>query len=179
MAGNTVTIQQDSGSGPLITGIWAGSATVGPFALVLGANFVFGKTQVSLNGINLPLVQVLDPQSLIIIPPSGTANGPLCVTTPNGEYCYPTFGSACSQLCVTGFWPNAGKVGSFVIVFGELFPAAQIMVSIDGIPAPLVQPLNNELLSFIVPSTAFTGAITLSIPTGVSATSLTEFTVIP
>ncbi len=179
VAGHTVTIQQDSTSGPLITGVWAGSATPGPFAFVLGANFVFGETQVRLNGVNVPLVQVQDPRMLIIVPPSGTTSGPLCVTTPNGEYCYPAFGVPCSQLCVTGFLPNAGKVGSFVIVFGELFPATQIMVSIDGIPAPLLQPLNNELLSFIVPPAAFSGAITLTTSTGARATSLTEFTVIP
>src|SRR3990172_5860198 len=72
---------------PAVNGFWPGDGPPGMFVFVFGVNFdaAPGATKVSANGINAALVQVVDPNLLIFMLPSGDTAGPITVTTALGS----------------------------------------------------------------------------------------------
>ncbi len=148
---------------PTISGFWPSSGAAGKFIWVYGTNFVPNATQVTVNGINAPLVQVIDAGRLIFIVPGGNVNGPIRVSTSNGGTATSgtSFGASLTGLNVTGFWPAEGAVGTFVNVFGSGFVPGATSVWVNGVNgavnAPTVQVVDQNMLIFMVPNGATTG----------------------
>ncbi len=79
---------------------------------------------------------------------------------------------------VTGFWPDAGAPGTFVFVVGANFKAGATQVQVNGVPAPLAQGLDKDLLIFILPEGNTMGTITVTTAQG-SAGSGSSFGIPP
>lgn len=71
--------------GVQVTGLSPAQGKVNDFVFVFGAGFVTGATQVRLNSISAPLVQVLSPNLLLFMAPPGATTGPVSVTTWQGS----------------------------------------------------------------------------------------------
>lgn len=166
---------------PTLTGFWPGFVEPGSVVFVFGSNFIPRATQVAVNGVDAPLMQVLNDTLLIFVLPSGTTAGPITVTTAAGSATSSAdFGIPLSGLQLTGIWPGQAKIGSFVFVFGSGFdPAAgKTEVSINGLACPIVQVLDPALLIFLLPSGAISGPVTVNV-NGQTATSNTALTILP
>jgi hypothetical protein len=75
---------------------------------------------------------------------------------------------------VTGFWPGAGSVNTFVFVFGSNFVPLQTSVKVNNVSAPIVQGIDSTLLGFLLPAGDTAGPITVTTPQG-SAVSGSSF----
>ena len=91
---------------PTITGFWPGSVEPGSMVFVFGSNFIPRATQVAVNGVNAPIMQVLSDTLLMFMLPSGVTTGPITVTTAAGSATSSAdFGVPLTGLQVTGIWP--------------------------------------------------------------------------
>ena len=72
-------------TGLAVTGLWPAQGSTGSIVFVFGHNFVSMQTQVSLNGVGAPIVQVIDGGLLFFMVPAGAATGPITVTTPTAS----------------------------------------------------------------------------------------------
>ena len=168
---------------PFVNGFWPGDAAPNSFVFVFGKGFVPNLTEVSVNGIQAPIVQVVDSTLLFFQLPPGNTAGLINVRTPVGQAASLTsFGVPLTGLTITGTWPGAIKAGGVVFVFGQgfsLIPGANI-VDVNGIPAPLVQPLDSSLLFFFVPSgiTPGSGFVHVTV-NGQTVTSPGALTILP
>lgn len=154
---------------PAVNGFWPGEGPPGTFVFVFGGNFDLtpGATKVSANGVNAALVQVVDPNLLIFMLPSGNTTGPIRVTTALGSANSATNFGTSTALGITGIWQPEGPPGSIVFVFGAGFVPGQTQVALNGQNAPLMQVVAPGLLLFVVPPDATTGTITVNTPSGV------------
>ncbi len=80
---------------------------------------------------------------------------------------------------VAAFSPGSGPVGTAVTILGSGFSStlSQDVVQFNGITAT-VTAASNTLLTAIVPASAATGAITVSVSGGTPATSSSSFTIV-
>ena len=85
--GNAVSAVDFGASTPglNVTGVWPEKGGVGDFIFVFGNDYIAGNTQISLNGVNVPIMQVMDETLLIFIVQPGATSGPISVTTPAGS----------------------------------------------------------------------------------------------
>lgn len=81
-----------------INGLWPSEGRVGNFVFVFGSGFIPLKTQVKINAISAPLVQVMDAGLLIFQIPAGASSGLVSVTTTGG-----TASSATTLLVLPSF----------------------------------------------------------------------------
>ena len=193
-AGNTiydVTISTPSGpvirgmlsKPPSINGFWPGDGVPDSIVFVFGKGFVPNLTEVSVNGVQALIIQVIDDTLLFFQLPPGNTAGLIKVVTPVGQAMSSTsFGVPLTGLTITGTWPGAIKAGGVVFVFGQDFsltPGANI-VDVNGIPAPIVQPLESSLLFFFVPSgvTPGSGFVHVGV-NGQTATSPAPLIILP
>ena len=70
-----------------------------------------------------------------------------------------TMSSPDTDLGISGFYPEQAPVGSLVYVLGSGFAAGETKVKVNGRPAPLAFVLNQNLLVFVMPTKATSGAI--------------------
>jgi hypothetical protein len=168
---------------PRITGLWPGDAPLGETLSL----FVFGDyldpapgaTQVSVNGIAQPLVQVVSPEMLIVrLTVAAGMDGPVTVSTANGSADSPVdFGTPGTGLSINGIWPASAAVGDFVFVFGSGYVQG-MSVELGSTPVPLVQVVSDEMFIFIVPAGATAGAVTVT-TAGDSVTSAEQLLIVP
>lgn len=155
-----------SGFTPTVRNPNTGSST---FVYVFGSKFVAGKTQVTINGLTVPLVQILSDSLLVfVLPTTGNVNGFIKVYTPGGFATSSTeFGKEITQLTITGVSPSQARPGQIVFVFGARFvkePLGSTRLSLNGQQVFALQIIDSSLLAFLVPSTAKTGIITVTTP---------------
>lgn len=147
---------------PRVSGIWPASAAVGDTVslFVFGDYFEPGGTQVSVNGVALPLVQVVSAEMLIaravII---ADMFGPVSVATANGTAQGAGFGASLDGLQVSGTWPGTTTVEGRVFVFGSGFTSGTLQVRVGTTLVPLVHVLNDNLLIFVVPPEAVSAPV--------------------
>lgn len=67
-----------------------GETSAGRFVFVFGSGFQVNQTQVSVNGVTAPLVQVLSDTLVVFMVPDGASSGAVTVTTPDGSATGPT-----------------------------------------------------------------------------------------
>ena len=152
---------------PRLSGLWPASAQVGETIslFVFGDYFhMEGGTQVAVNGIGLPLVQVVSPE-MLIARTLVTADmlGPVSVTTVNGSAQGAVFGVNMEGLQVSGTWPASASVGDRVFVFGNSFSAGPLEVRIGTTLAPLVHVVNDNLLILVVPAGSLTAPLYITL----------------
>jgi len=169
----------DACAPPVINGIWSDSTAPGTAVFVFGAYFDMTASQVSVNGINAPMVQVISPDMLIFLLPEGNVFGPVAVTTSHGTGTSSTnFGDSPGGLNITGIWPAEVSVGDFVFVFGSAFNDVATQVSVNGLIIPLVQQVSDSMLVFQVPAGISSGPVQVTTSTA-SVTSSSRLTVLP
>jgi alpha-tubulin suppressor-like RCC1 family protein len=162
---------------PIINGFWPGNVEAGQMVLVFGEGFVPLRSQVAVNGIASPFVQVVDPGFLFFMLPAGNTSGPITVTTPNGSATSTTnFGAPLTGVQITGLWPSVASPNQLVLLFGSGFAANATTVKVNGVDAPIRQVLYPDMMFFIVPPTATTGFVTVTTATG-SGTSPSLLTI--
>jgi hypothetical protein len=152
---------------PSISGFWQSTASYGNLVFVFGDAFVDGETQVAVNGVPVPLVEVLNNNLLIFMLPAGDTNGPITVSTAAGSSTSATDYEAIpsTDLSINGFWPAHASPGDTVFVFGAGFDTVpgSTEVRLDGgAPVPLVHVADEKMLLFRVPTDATTGPITVT-----------------
>jgi len=152
---------------PRINGFWSSSTEVNSSVFVFGDYFDTSNTQVSINGITAPLVQVVSKNMLIFILPEGNTNGIIEVTTTKGSASsINSFGSTTPGLSISGVWPGQVSVGEFVFVFGSEYDPASTQVKLNSNLISLVQVVSSDMLIFIVPANASTGLIEITTTAG-------------
>ena len=164
---------------PTVSGFWSDNTDPGVFVFVFGSNFEYGATQVSIDGVVAPLVQVVTTDMLIFQLPAGVNSGIITVTTPHGsDQSSTSFGNSSGGLEISGVWPGAGAhPGDFVFVFGSGF-SSPIIVDIGSINAPLVQVVSDGMVIFIMPDDAVTDLILITTG-GTTVSTPTVYTVLP
>lgn len=159
---------------PRLSGIWPASAAVGDTVslFVFGDYFAPGGTLVAVNGIALPLVQVVSAEMLIAraVVTEGMF-GPVSVTTANGSAQGADFGVALEGLQVSGTWPGTTTVEGRVFVFGSGFTSGALQVRVGTTLAPLVHVLNDNLLIFVVPPGAVSAPVYITTATEAASSS--------
>ena len=166
---------------PKISGIWPGKGPANSIVFVFGSNFMSLGTQVTVNDLSAPIVQVIDPTLLFFMVPSGDTTGPVAASTVNGSGTSSmNFGVLPTGLSITGMWPSATKVGTFVFIFGSGYQPLTTKVQVNGVSAPIVQVLDPNMLIFMVPSGASSGKITVTTSSpAASFTSAEDLVVLP
>jgi hypothetical protein len=168
---------------PRVTGIWPADAAEGEIIslFVFGDYFdtAPGATQVSVNGIVQPMVQVVSPGMLVVrMTVTAISKGPVTAVTANGAAVSVTdFGTPAGGLTINGIWPASAAAGGFVFVFGSGYGQG-MTVSLGGTPVPLVQAVSGEMSIFVVPAGATTGAITITTLSD-SVTSSDQLVIVP
>ena len=74
---------------------------------------------------------------------------------------------------ISGFWPGSTPP-QIIFVFGTHFMPNKTQVSVGGVPATVIQVLDETLLFFVAPSPTASGLITVTTPSG-TATSSSPF----
>jgi len=160
---------------PRINGFWSISTEVNSSVFVFGDHFDTSNTQININGISAPLVQVISKNMLIFILPEGDTNGTIEVTTTKGSVSsIESFGSITPSLSISGIWPGQASTGDFVFVFGSEFEPTSTQTKLNSNLMNLVQIVNSNMLIFMVPANATTGSIEITTTAGTvtSANSL-------
>jgi hypothetical protein len=166
---------------PKITGFWPGKAPVGSIVFVFGSDFVPMGTQMSVNSVNAPIVQSIDPTLLFFMLPAGDTTGPITAKTANGSASSSTnFGVLSSGLTISGMWPGTTKVGALVFVFGSGYQPLATKVQVNGMSAPIVQVVDPNMLVFMLPPGASSGKVTVTTSSpAASITSAEDLVVLP
>lgn len=167
---------------PSVSGFWPNAGVLDSTVFVFGKGFVQNLTEVSVNGIPAPIIQVLDDTLLFFLLPSGNTAGLINVKTPLGQAASSTaFGVPSSGLTISGLWPGEAKEGSFVFVFGQNFSKLQgeNKISVNGLSAPVVQPLDSTLLLFMAPPGATTGPVCITLSGNPVACSSANLVMLP
>lgn len=171
----TISTQDPDGDGllgycgsPTISGLWSSGTGVNTPIFVFGSNFKPNpNTQITVNGINAPLVQIMSPEVLIFLLPAGNTIGPVQITTPAGTATSPVnFGSGTGGLSVDGLWPSIASAGDLVFVFGFAFEPASTTVSLNSQLIMTTQIVNDQLAIFLVPTGATSGPVTVTTSAG-------------
>lgn len=70
---------------PVISGFWPGTGPPGARVFIFGDHFIPMETQVSVNSVTAPLLQVVDSTLAIFVLPESASGGPVTVTTSLGS----------------------------------------------------------------------------------------------
>ncbi len=156
---------------PTLTAFWPGNSSDGSIIFLFGSGFIPFQTQVSFNDVPTPAIQWLAGDLVLALLPPGVTSGTVRLTTPYGSVTAAVpFGTITSGLSISGIWPAQGAANSIVFVFGSGFTAGS-QVSVNSVAAPAVQVMNSNLLLFLLPPTASSGAIKVVTPGGAVTSS--------
>lgn len=174
----------DKSTFPVISGFSPAVDNNGPveptFIFVFGENFIPFETDVSINGIHQPIVQIYSDTMLIIFLPPGDVAGPIEVFTPGGSARSATnFGVAPTGLTISGFTPHSGVATNFVFMFGSGYTSgtSQARFFVNNEEIYFGQAIDDNLLIFMIQEYNTTGPITITTSEG-SVTTTEDFLVI-
>lgn len=153
--------------GPSISGFWPSTNTNNGRVLVFGSGFIPNGTSVSVGGQPALLVQVMAPDMLVFVLPSGVTSGAITLVTDIGSVTSTRNfgdGNGGSELAIHGVW-GPGCLGTAntdaVFVFGSGFVNNKTTVAVGGTPFPLVQVVDPTLMIFFPTNTA-SGYVTVA-----------------
>jgi hypothetical protein len=154
---------------PTFSGVSPGSGAPGTTVTVYGAHFT-GATAVTVNGATAQFSVVSDSQLTLTVP-SGATSGPIGVTTPSGSATSSsTFTvNVTAAPTVSGFSPASAAVGATVTIAGAHFTGAT-SVKFNGVTASFVVNSDSQITA-TVPSTATSGAVTVTTAAGTATSS--------
>ncbi len=152
---------------PRITSFSPSNAPTGGIVTIQGTNFL-GASAVAFNGTPAPDFWVTNNNTIGVQVPPDAITGSIYVTTPHsttnsGARWF--FGSP----IITGFNPTHGLPGTNVIILGTNF-AGVSAVSFNGSPAAFFFATNGALTA-TVPANASTGPVSLTTPSGTTASA--------
>jgi hypothetical protein len=130
-----------------------------------GKTFV-GVSSVKFNGVVATSVSVLSATSLRATVPAGATSGPVSVTNAGGPATGPTF---TIDPKITGLAPSSAVAGATVTISGSGLAGATD-VSFNGVTASIVLNTATQVKA-LVPSTATTGTISVTTPSGTTAST--------
>lgn len=160
---------------PSVTGFSPQTGAVGTTVTVNGSNLT-GATVVQFANTAATFSPASSTQLTAVVP-TGANTGKVSVVTPNGTGISPasfTVTSTAPAPTISGFAPTSAQTGATIIVSGTDLTGTT-GVAFNG-SAATFSVLSNTQISATVPSSATTGRITATTPTG-TATSGTNFTV--
>lgn len=162
---------------PTITGFTPTSGAPGTVIIVTGTNLT-GATSVSIGGA-LATYTVNRDGTVSVTVPANAASGVISITTPGGtaNSGRTTFTVLPLPPTITGFTPTMASPGMTVTITGTNLTGATA-VTVGGVPAASFTIVSPTIITFVVPSNAASGAITVTTPGG-RATSGGNFTVRP
>ncbi len=169
---------------PSLTGFAPRSGGSGTMVFVSGRGFdaTPGASLVSIGGVPVPLVKVMDATLLFFVVPPGNPIGPITVTTAGGRGASTTaFGVTPLGLSITGIWPASAASGQSAFVFGSGYAegTGHTTVTLNGIEAPAVHVLGPSLLVFQVPEGVGSGPLTVATAATPGASAAAWVTVAP
>ena len=142
---------------------------------LFGEGFLAGTTQVSVGGTTLAATDVLvcGPTRLTFLGPAPSANAALLsrngVDTATSPIAYcPSTPPACPGLRALTFSPIGGERGTKVYVFGcgfgnQTAPLPAVRIGAVTVAAANVERITDKILSFIVPPTAVSASIFVTV----------------
>ena len=160
---------------PIIYGFSPTNGNTGTNVVVAGANFTAINLKVFFNGVQASSVSSVGFGSLTATVPSGTATGPISVTTVDGGFTNASLFYL--PPVVTSFTPTNSTMGTTVKITGNNFTGATA-VSFNGTSASSFVVSNTTTIGAVVPSAFATGPISVTGPAG-TATSTASFYGLP
>jgi len=164
---------------PTILTLTPSSGAAGTKVTLHGSYFT-GATAVQYNGTNLPSFTVVSAYYITVIVPggavSGGSSGPITVITPGGSVVIPTNFTLDPAPTIRTFSPASGPIGQSVSITGANFTGATA-VKFNGTKATFQVASDSSIIATVSSGTT-SGKITL-ITSGGTATSATNFTIIP
>ncbi|MBD1210483.1 MAG: IPT/TIG domain-containing protein [Ignavibacteria bacterium] len=162
---------------PSITGFSPTSGAPGAVITVTGMNLA-GATSVSIGGV-LANYTVNRDGTVSITIPANAPSGIISITTPGGTA---TSGRATLTVLpppptIASFSPTTASLGATITITGTDLSGASL-VTIGGVPAASFTVISPTTITFVVPSRAGNGAITVTTPGG-QATSRSVLIVNP
>lgn len=166
-------------SPPAITSFSPTSGTAGTQVALRGSGFT-GTTAVAFNGTSATSFFVASDTQVTAFVPNGATSGPITVTNPVGTGTSSmnftvTSGSAPT---ITSFSPTSGPVGDTITINGSNFTGFTA-IAFNGTNAIHYKFISDSQLQADVPLGATSGPITVVTNTNGTATSATNFTVLP
>jgi hypothetical protein len=158
----------------VITGFNPSAGRSGTNVAITGTNFI-GVTSVLFNGLTASFTTNSNNQITATVP-GGVTTGVITITAPGG-------GSVSASNFVvlptiTSFSPSVGAAGTNVVINGANLNVGTPVVKFNGATSTSVSGVTANQLTATVPSSATSGAITVTTTDG-TATSLTLFYLAP
>jgi YD repeat-containing protein len=166
--------------GPVITSVAPNAGAVGSSIVIAGSNFgpSQGSTSVTFNGTAATSISSWSSTSITAIVPAGATTGNLLVTVGGSASNAVTF-TITGIPSITSVTPNAGAVGSSVVIAGSSFGSSQGngSVTFNGTTATVISWNTNQITT-TVPAAATTGNLIVTAAGGVQSNSV-NFSVLP
>ncbi|MEK7817154.1 MAG: IPT/TIG domain-containing protein, partial [Actinomycetota bacterium] len=176
---------------PSLIGFWPSTGVTYTGVFLFGKNFQMAPGTVPLyptvkfnNGTLLaPITQTVAPDLQFVLQPAGVTQGKITVDTAIGSAITSTDYNAPVQpgVKINGIWPAEVKVLTIVFVFGQNFSTVPGVnkITVNGLAAPIVQPLDTSLVLFLVPTGATSGPVCVTVPGYTVQCSATNLTILP
>ncbi len=169
-AGFTATSVTAFTVAPRVDGFSPAIGTLGTLVTVFGANFISGQTTVRFGSVTAATPSVPANNQLVVTVPAGAATAPISISTFAGTNTTPTNFVISGSAIITGFTPAIGPTGSVVILSGGDFTGTTA-VKINGVNASAFSVTAASQIHATVPTTATTGPLSVTTPTGTATTS--------
>ncbi len=169
-AGFTATSVTAFTVAPRVDGFSPAIGTLGTLVTVFGANFISGQTTVRFGSVTAATPSVPANNQLVVTVPAGAATAPISISTFAGTNTTPTNFVISGSAIITGFTPAIGPTGSVVILSGGDFTGTTA-VKFNGVNASAFSVTAASQIHATVPTTATTGPLSVTTPTGTATTS--------
>jgi hypothetical protein len=168
----SVTTPAGAGNSPTSFGVLARIDTMSPTEATTGTTVTFtgqtfaGVTAVKFNGVSSGSITRVSATVLKAVVPSGATTGTVTVTNAGGVATGPVF---TVDPKIAGFSPTSAVAGTTVTISGSGLAGATD-VSFNGVAASIVLNTATQVKA-LVPSTATTGTISVTTPSGTTAST--------
>jgi hypothetical protein len=163
---------------PTISGFSPASGAPGTVVTVTGTNLA-GATSVSVGGVAANYMVNRDGTVSVTIP-ANAQTGVISITTPGGtaNSGRTVFTVLPPPPTIISFTPTMASPGMTVTITGTNLAGATA-VTVGGVPATSFTVVSPTTITFVVPSNAASGVITVTTPGGTANSGRTIFTVLP
>jgi hypothetical protein len=159
---------------PLVSGFSPVAGTNGTLVVINGANFITNGTTVKFGNAVASQVVVVAASQVNAMVPSGTATGPITITTQNGTFTTTSnyTVNAAGSPTINDFSPTIGAAGTLVTLDGFNFTGTTSLTFGGVAVSPATFTVFNAAeIQMPVPSGATSGPITIHNPQGSFTTS--------
>ena len=167
---------------PTITSFTPTSGQLSTNVIITGTNF---SSTLAYNTVNFgsatAIVNSATSTQLNVTVPSGASSGTIAVSVNYGPFGYSTSNFTVSPPTITTFTPTSGPGGSLVTITGTGFDTNPDwdIVTFNGTRTWAINSATSTQLVVLLPTTATTGPICVSVGGGAQGCSSSNFTVLP